>query len=440
MNIFNGTIVSVTLVASAMLSGGTEFKACLKTVHQKFVTATQCDEQWVARGAADQVGGWEVFLISVDDNGFATLKSEHQKYLTATAHDENFVVRGSADKADAWEKFKFIKNEDDSCSFKTVHNKYITATAHDENLVLRGSATENNQWEKFFLVNIINMDFMRDSHRNSEFNIPMCDLAYASNNAYSMKGFKAENGFLNYDVAARSKSNNMLAVLFLSTTDHVAIVSFQGTNSCTSLVNDAKIGCLGKEGLNNVFKQARKNFEEFRDLLRNKDVYICGHSLGGIAAQIIAGKKNIKGAAFNTMGIRNLDVYFDNRPEFYIHNTESFIHNGLGNTYLGKLVIHRGVSHRMCDLISKHFNSSCSLNLDKCSSHFRPTLVRQVANHCGGFLYRVVREKHNKLCDVFDEKNEAIEQFKKGHEDQAIEHAMNSVVAVLHLIKFRGVK
>ncbi|MFK7872497.1 MAG: hypothetical protein AB8C84_04910 [Oligoflexales bacterium] len=432
---FKKYLASAYLMMSTISLGGAEFKACIKTVHGKFATATQIDENWIIRGSADNPDVWEEFLITIDDEGYVTLKSSHNKYLTGTHYDEDFIIKGAADGAEAWEKFHFIKNEDNSCSFKTVHNKYITATGSDNDFILRGGAEEKNSWEKFFLVHAFNMNFMKNYFKGSSFNIPVCDLAQASENAYAHTGFTAKKGFLSYEYAAKSDSSSMQAVLFLSKTDNVAIVSFQGTANHASMINDCKIGCLGKQGLREVFSNSKKNFDQFSDQLKGKDTYVCGHSLGGVAAQMIAGALNIKGSAFNTMGVRGLGLYFNYHPEFYVHNTQAAMHSGLGNEYLGKVVKHKGTSHQMSDMMSKHFNGSCSIANDRCLSDFRPSFIHQLANEGGKILFKIIRQEHEKVCDVSDELGEANRQFNKGHEDQAVEHSLKAVVAVIRLMR-----
>ncbi|HEY2783416.1 MAG TPA: hypothetical protein VGJ05_00440 [Fimbriiglobus sp.] len=77
----------------------------------------------------------------------------------------------------------------------------------------------------------------------------------------------------------------------------VTVISFRGTEQAMDGVADVKLG----SGMNSTYFSDGEAYA--RPYLNNPIVYVCGHSLGGAIAQIVANRCGFKMVTFNAPGV-----------------------------------------------------------------------------------------------------------------------------------------
>ncbi len=98
-------------------------------------------------------------------------------------------------------------------------------------------------------------------------------------------GFKQPGGF----------SDSLQAVAFKR--DHLTVLAFKGTDSGPDVADDVLLGA----GMNTSSYAAAETFAD--DYKNNGEVVVCGHSLGGAIAQVVANRMGFKMATFNAPGV-----------------------------------------------------------------------------------------------------------------------------------------
>jgi pimeloyl-ACP methyl ester carboxylesterase len=77
----------------------------------------------------------------------------------------------------------------------------------------------------------------------------------------------------------------------------VTVLSFRGTAQAMDVVADLKLGT----GMNSTYFSAAEAYA--RQHLNRPNVYVCGHSLGGAIAQVVANRGGFKMVTFNAPGV-----------------------------------------------------------------------------------------------------------------------------------------
>lgn len=119
-----------------------------------------------------------------------------------------------------------------------------------------------------------------------------------------------------------SKANVQAGVFKHHDFPEVAIVSFRGTQSARSVLQDLLFSWSGPQA---AATDAWHFFRKARDMPENKGVktyYVTGHSLGGYLAESVASHENLQGVAFNVPGIltqKTSRADGDQRPPFEVH-------------------------------------------------------------------------------------------------------------------------
>jgi pimeloyl-ACP methyl ester carboxylesterase len=121
------------------------------------------------------------------------------------------------------------------------------------------------------------------------------DLGLLAAAAYDT-AYKPNMGWTRKDIhASRGGLNGFQAAIFVK--GNITVISFRGTAQAMDVVADAKLGT----GMNSTyFSEA----EAYVRAYRNKpNVYVCGHSLGGAIAQIVANRCGFRMVTFNAPGV-----------------------------------------------------------------------------------------------------------------------------------------
>ena len=74
------------------------------------------------------------------------------------------------------------------------------------------------------------------------------------------------------------------------------VIAFRGTSQKVDAVADLKLGT----GMNTSYFSAG---EDFVDQFAGHNIILCGHSLGGAVAQVVANRKNLPMVTFNAPGV-----------------------------------------------------------------------------------------------------------------------------------------
>lgn len=149
------------------------------------------------------------------------------------------------------------------------------------------------------------------------------------------------------------------------------ICAVRGTWNEQNLISDFKVLIDRFDLVISDFRNMLvRRFEVSPEAFWGAEIYIVGHSLGGIVAQGVASKLNFKGAAFNSPGCPR----FEHHPEFYVHNMAHDPICKFNPHYLGRHVEHRlrwdsikqVQPHSMAMFYENHFRSTCH-HKDSCS-------------------------------------------------------------------------
>jgi len=111
------------------------------------------------------------------------------------------------------------------------------------------------------------------------------DSAYSPVSGWLRKDFHASRGGLNGFQAATFVKGN------------ITVISFRGSAQAMDFVADAKLGT----GMNSTYFSEGEAYA--RPYLSNPLVYVCGHSLGGAIAQIVANRCGFRMVTFNAPGV-----------------------------------------------------------------------------------------------------------------------------------------
>lgn len=121
---------------------------------------------------------------------------------------------------------------------------------------------------------------------------------------------------------AWTKANVQAGVFKHRDFPEVAIISFRGTQSTRSVLQDLLFAWSGPQA---AATDAWHFYRKARDLPENKGVktyYVTGHSLGGYLAESVASHENLQGVAFNAPGLltqKTSRADGDHRPNFEVH-------------------------------------------------------------------------------------------------------------------------
>jgi len=119
-----------------------------------------------------------------------------------------------------------------------------------------------------------------------------------------------------------SKANIQAGIFKHHDFPEVAIVSFRGTQSARSVLQDLMFSWSGPQA---ATVDAWHFYRKARDMPENKGVktfYVTGHSLGGYLAESVASHENLQGVAFNVPGLlteKTSRADGDHRPPFEVH-------------------------------------------------------------------------------------------------------------------------
>jgi hypothetical protein len=95
--------------------------------------------------------------------------------------------------------------------------------------------------------------------------------------------------------ASRGGLNGFQAATFVK--GNITVLSFRGSAQAMDFVADAKLGT----GMNSTYFSEGEAYA--RPYMNNPFVYVCGHSLGGAIAQIVANRCGFRMVTFNAPGV-----------------------------------------------------------------------------------------------------------------------------------------
>ena len=140
----------------------------------------------------------------------------------------------------------------------------------------------------------------------------------------------------------------------------IAIVAFRGTSTLKGVRQDVSVGSpLFRRKIKHAVKEACSYLTKCRAKLPQHDIYITGHSLGGLIAEATASYMDAEGAAFNSPGPLALSPWRwlvgKHRPCFEVHLTRddplafSLFPKPESERHIAEVQWHPGHCHKICD-------------------------------------------------------------------------------------------
>ena len=121
---------------------GSICKVGLQTDHNKYVVA---EDNGKANANRDNLGAWEIFVVTFIGDDKVQFKGHHGKYLVA---EKDGTVNANRPQAWAWETWT-VENKGNGFAFKSYHGKYLVAESNGE---LNANRNHAYTWETFIVI------------------------------------------------------------------------------------------------------------------------------------------------------------------------------------------------------------------------------------------------------------------------------------------------
>ena len=121
---------------------GSICKVALKTHHNKYVVA---EDNGKANANQDNLGAWEIFVVTFIGDDKVQFKGHHGKYLVAEADG---TVNANRPQASTWETWT-VEEKGNGLAFTSYHGKYLVAESNGE---LNANRNHASTWETFRIV------------------------------------------------------------------------------------------------------------------------------------------------------------------------------------------------------------------------------------------------------------------------------------------------
>ena len=144
----------------------------------------------------------------------------------------------------------------------------------------------------------------------------------------------------------------------------IAIVAFRGTCTLKGVRQDLSVGSPFRRKAKLATREACSYLAKCRARLPNHHIYVTGHSLEGLIAEVTASFMNADGAAFNSPGPLSLQPWRwlvgSHRPDFEVHLTRddplafSLFPKPESERHIAAVEWHPGHDHKICDPFVRH--------------------------------------------------------------------------------------
>jgi len=270
-----------------------ELSISLKSAHNRYMVA---ERNGTVRANRKRIGPWEKFklILHKKKKGYISLKSAHGRYLVA---EKNGTVKANRRRIGPWEMWKLIKHKKGYISLKSAHGRYLVA---EKNGTIKANRKRIGAWEKFKVRLHVERGSggsggsSRVSCKDFQNSAQLARTAYNSSASDKKKYLPSGHSYVKmWNIRGEHA--------YLAMKSGICNYVFRGLSGNISVKAFFKLGqrmtCKTAKGqsMGSCIKNGYKRYQKIRGAILSdlnkrkcKAVYIHGHSMGGVHANLFA--------------------------------------------------------------------------------------------------------------------------------------------------------